>query len=174
MKLSKAQIDEVCKEIELQWDYLLMAKSVFYNEFYHADEFTSPSFYKKNGFSFKVVIAEPKSKRWLKAANGVSNWLNQNFIIRLYGILDSKNIRKTENKPEIIQLIETLRPKVGAHTTGSHSPHKSVLKKATQLINSLFNAGINENEVQNFELSIDTVLEPMKVLLIKYIKSLEK
>ena len=48
------------------------------------------------------------------------------------------------------------------------------LRKATRLINSLFNKNIDIQKVENYDLSIDTVLEPMKDKIIDLIKTLNK
>jgi len=175
MILTDTQIKEICDEIEQQWDYHLMTRAVFYSKFSEADDYyESPVFYQHNGFDFKIRLPKNKSDRWENAAKGIGTWLNQNFVIRLYGILDSKKIRSIKDKPDIIKLIEILRQNVGAHSSGRKVSKKSELKKATNLINSLFNQNINIQEIDSFILSVDTVLEPMKNQVINYIKSLQK
>jgi hypothetical protein len=174
MKLTSEEINEICKEIEQQWDYHLMTRAVFYSKFSEIDHYESPSFYQLNGFDFKVTLPEKKTERWNQAAKGIGTWLNQNFVIRLYGILDSKGIRKIKDKPDIIKLIEKLRPNVGAHSTGRRISKKSDHKTATNLINSLFEKNYKVDEIDSYILSVDTVLEPMKNQLIDYIKSLIK
>jgi hypothetical protein len=171
-KPSNKEIDDLCQEIERQWDIHLMSRAVFHSRFGRKDYFESPSFYEYNGFSFKVNLPQNKSERWTNAAKGIATWLNQNYVIRLYGILDSKSIRKISPKPEIVELIEILRSNVGAHSTGNHISKADQLRKASLLINSLFGKNIEIQEVEDYDLSIDTVLEPMKNQAIDYLKSL--
>ena len=151
-----------------------MTRAVFYSNFSETDKFLSPPFYEKKGYLFEVTLPKIKSEKWKKSAQDVGNWLNQNYVIRLYGILDSKQIRKISPKPEIIKLVESLRPNVGAHSTGNHVSKMTDLRKATRLINSLFNKNIDIQKVENYDLSIDTVLEPMKDKIIDLIKTLNK
>lgn len=171
---SNKEIDSLCQEIERQWNIHLMTRAVFYSRFGEINEYESPSFYEMKGFSFKVKLPEIKSERWPEASKGVGTWLNQNYVIRLYGILDSKSIRKILPKPEIIDLIEILRSNVGAHSTGNRVSKKSQLKKATQIINLLFDKNTDIHKVEDYDLSIDTVLEPMKIRVIEYLESLKK
>jgi hypothetical protein len=173
LKPTNKEIDNLCQEIERQWNIHLMTRAVFHSHFGENNEYESPSFYKFNGFSFKVKLQEIKSERWLESSKGVGTWLNQNYVIRLYGILDSKSIRKILPKPEVIDLLEILRMNVGAHSTGNRVSKKSQLKKATQIINKLFDINTDIHKVEDYNLSIDTVLEPMKTKVIEYLESLK-
>jgi hypothetical protein len=173
--LTKIEIEEICKEIELQWDYLLMARAIFYSKFPHQDDFYSPSFYSARGISFHVTLPEVKSERFSRAAKGIAVWLNQNYVLRLYGILDSKELIKlgkaTDSK--IIQLVTILRMNVGSHSTGRHVSKRSELRKATKLTNSLFGREIDLDKVNVFTLSIDSVLLPLKNQVLNFVRSLE-
>jgi len=174
--LSKNEIDEICAEIEVQWEYHLMTRAVFYSKFPEKDYYESPTFYQERGFSFKVEIPI-KSDNFDRASRGIAVWLNQNYIIRLFGILDSKRIIKygIEQKSEIIELIKILRNNVGAHSSGRRvGKRKSDLLKATLLIIRLFDKKIELKDLDHFKLSVDSVLEPMKIKTIDYIKELEK
>jgi hypothetical protein len=173
--LQKSHVEKICAEIEIQWKYLLITRAVFYSKFPEKDSYESPLFYQQRGFTFRVELP-PMTDDFNITASGVAVWLNQNYVIRLFGILDSKKIIKygIENGAEIIELIKILRNNVGAHSTGRQvGKRKTDLRKATLLINKLFGREIKLEDLHQFKLSIDSVLEPMKTQTIDYVKTLE-
>ena len=174
--LSEQEIEEICIEIETQWEYHLMTRAIFYSKFPEDNKYESPLFYSSYGFSFKIELPENKTESFNRASKGIGVWLNQNYVIRLFGILNSKGILKhgKENNSEIIILIDTLRNNIGAHSTGRRVSEKNNLKKATLLINKLFKRNINLDGVEHYILSVDSVLEPMKNQAIEYIKNMKE
>jgi hypothetical protein len=174
IKLTSDQISEICDEIEHQWLYLLMTRAVFPADFPMYETYESPLFYSRLGLKFKVTLPE-KTDLFRRGSDGLTNWLNQNFVIRLYGILEKYRIlylgRKSYNNKLMILLYE-LRPKIGAHSSGRSVPNKAHLRKATEIINELFDKDIDSDQVQHYMLPVDTVLAPMKELAIKFVKSL--
>ncbi|GHN02376.1 hypothetical protein WSM22_38650 [Cytophagales bacterium WSM2-2] len=177
IKLTGDQVTEVCGEIEHQWLYLLMTRAVFPADFPKYETYDSPSFYSMRGLKFKISLPENKTKEFLKGADGLSNWLNQNYVIRLYGILEKYRImysgRKAYNNKLMILMYE-LRPKIGAHSSGRSATDKAHLRKATDLINELFDRNIDSNQVQHYMLPVDTVLAPMTELALQFVKSLRQ
>ena len=174
--LPKPEIEKICAEIEAQWEYHLITRAVFYSKFPEKDSYESPPFYQERGYRFKVELLL-KTEDFNRAARGVAVWLNQNYVIRLFGILDSIGIIKfgIENSSGIIELIKIFRNNVGAHSTGRQvGKRKPELRKATLLINKLFRREIELEDLDHFKLSVDSVLEPMKIQTIDYIKTLEK
>lgn len=172
IKLTEQEIDELCQEVHRQWELHVMTRAVFCFGFGSMEEFDSPGYYQNLGIGFHVKLPATNGRNREAIYDGIGTWLNQNYVIRLYGILDSKSIRKLSAKPDIIKLIDILRQNVGAHSTGKKVSKKGDLNKATRLINTLFNLNIEVSQVQNFDLSIDTVLEPMKNEVIQYLNSL--
>jgi hypothetical protein len=153
-----------------------MTRAIFYSRFPQQENYRSPIFYKQHGLDFEVKIINSDSKAFKNAAPRVAVWLNQNFVIRLFGILDSKGFIKLglDEQENIIKLIKILRNNVGAHSTGKRVSKRGDLKKATKLINQLFQRQIDIEEVKNFTLSVDSVLFPMKTQTIEYLKMKKK
>jgi hypothetical protein len=172
IKLTEQEIDELCQEVQRQWELHVMTRAVFCFGFGSMEEFDSPGYYQNLGFGFHVKLPATNGRNREAIYDGIGTWLNQNYVIRIFGILDSKPVRKIIPKPKIIELIDILRNNIGAHTTGNNQPDKKKLEKATRLINTLFNMKVEASQVQNFDLSIDTVLEPMKNKVIEYLNSL--
>jgi hypothetical protein len=177
IKLKEHQVSEICNEIEHQWLYLLMTRAVFPSYFPQNETYKSPSFYAKEGFSFTVKLPEKKSKSFRKGADGLTNWHNQNYVIRLYGLLEKYQIlysgRLAYNNKLMILLYE-LRPKIGAHSSGRKAHDKKHLRKATDLINELFDKDVDANAVQHYSLPVDSVLLPMKEMAIEFVKGLQE
>lgn len=174
MKLSSDDVKLLCEEIELQWIYLLMTRGVFHASFPNPDEYESPGFYQQHGISFHVRLPHVKSESFSKGAEGIAVWLNQNYIIRLFGILNSKGIAAygKKNHIKLVVLIDILRNHIGAHSTGRGTSSLSQVKKATLLVNELFGRNDSVDDVQYFHLSVDSVLLPMKNQVIELVKSL--
>ena len=176
MELNKEEVTGICEEIELQWGYHLLTRAVFYSKFPEKDEYTSPDFYQDRGIKFHVSLPENKSELFNTASQGIQMWLNQNYVIRLFGILNKKKLLKygKENKIDIIVLIDLLRNEIGAHQSGRRVRDRGKLKKATKLINDLFDQELDIEDVGNYLLAVDNVLEPMKNKVTKFIKEFEK
>ena len=152
-----------------------MTRAVFHSNFNESNETKSPSFYVYNGFNFKLEIKSEKTDNFNRTARGICTWLNQNYVIRLFGILDSKSLIKygIEKDNPTIKLIKILRNNVGAHSTGRRASKKSELSEATKLINQLFDKKLNTENVNYYNLAIDSVLAPMKNKTIEFIQSIE-
>lgn len=165
--------ESIIKEIETQWEYHLMTRAIFDSQFPNRIEYSSESFYFVQGIDFQVKILDTKSEAFIRSSKGIARWLNQNYVIRLYGIIDSTGILNDEmvKNLEVCRLLKHLRNNVGAHSTGRKVSDRHKLKKATKLINSLFDRNISVEEVRTYTLSVDSVLLPLKNQLIELIKN---
>ena len=153
-----------------------MTRAVFPADFPKYEMYDSPTFYSRLGLKFKISLPENKSREFIKGAEGLSNWLNQNYVIRLYGLLEKYKIMYSGRKAydnKLMILLYELRPKIGAHSSGRSATDRGHLKKATGLINELFDRTIDSNQVQHYMLPVDTVLAPMKEMAIQFVKSLK-
>lgn len=175
--LTAEQAAEVCNEIEDQWLHLVITRAVFSNaNFPHDVKYDSPSFYSRLGIQFKVEILTPDTENFRRASYGLKSWHNKNFVIRLCGVLQKHDIMKHGRaESELLELIYTLRHDMGAHGFGGKPSSESGierLKKATGTINKLFGGSYKENEVRDYSLPIDGVLEKMKNRAVEYVKTL--
>jgi len=175
-EFTKVEIDKIYEEIELQWEYHLVSRSVFFSGFGENDfKFESPTFYKNKGAYFCVTLPEERTGIMNRTLKDVGAWLNQNYIIRLWGILDGNGIitvGKNESNP-YTKILSLLRHNVGAHSPGYRNPNRSESKKAAKLICQYLDKTFIPNSANFFNLSIDTVIEVLKMRCIELVRSLE-
>jgi hypothetical protein len=172
---SREEIEEICKEVERQWEYHLLARGAFPINPEGLTEYQSSDFYIEHGVLMKVSIPGPMSPVMQRGLAGIHQWLNQNYIIRLYGILDQYKVLtagKKLNNP-YINILYGLRQKIGAHSSGYRNPKDYDARKLTKLIQEHLDPSIGDERVHHFNLAIDTVLYKMKEDCIKFIRSLE-
>src|SRR5260370_40216611 len=90
---SSETIVKICEEIERQWEYHLVTRAAFpVDVAKSSSEYRSPPFYRHYGADFSVIVNNPDSPLIRRALKGVPHWLNQNFVIRLFGLLDENNV----------------------------------------------------------------------------------
>lgn len=173
---SAETITRICDEIERQWEYHLVTRAVFpVNAATAASEFTSPRFYQHYGAFFRVIVKDPASPLIRRALRGLPHWLNQNFIIRLFGLLDEYNVitaGKLE-KNAFTGIIAGLRHLVGAHSSGYPSPQKREFKQVTRLIKAHLDPDVDVDSVRDFHLDIKKVLRPLKEKCLEFVRALE-
>lgn len=90
---SREQIEAICEEVERQWEYHLIARAAFpSNVLESVPEYESPDFYIQHNVLLQVRVPVPLSPVMERGLEGIGHWLNQNYIIRLFGILDQDHI----------------------------------------------------------------------------------
>jgi hypothetical protein len=164
------KINEICEEVERQWEYHLLARAAFPSSLMEVlSEYESGKFYAEHGVQLKVSVPVSLSPIMQRGLEGIAHWLNQNYIIRLYGILDEYKIIKAWKQSEsqdkddpCIEILYLLRPKVGAHSRGYRNPKKSDVQKVTRLIQKHLDSSVEDESVRHFLLAIDTVLYNLK------------
>ncbi len=172
---TEKDIEIICKEIELQWDYHLLCRSIFCSGAgTKSFAYFPPLYYQEKGISFFVTLPNPLPDIMSKSFKGINAWLNQNYVIRLYGILDGHQVikmGKIENNP-YTEILALLRNMVGAHSAGYKNPKRKESKKVSDLIYKHLDHRELSKNIQQYNLSIDTVLEPLKDYCIEFVKSL--
>ena len=168
-------IKSICKEIELQWNYHLLCRSVFCSgAAIKSNTYFPPPYYQNKGISFFIAWPNSLPDNIKISFKGINAWLNQNYIIRLFGILSGHQvikIGKIEKNP-FTEILALLRNMVGAHSSGYKNPWRTESKKVSELIYIHLDHRELSRDIQNFNLSIDTVLEPLKNHCIEFVKSL--
>ena len=173
---SREQIVTICQEIERQWDYQIIARALLpLNANNSLPKYSSPPFYDHLGASFDIIVKNPSSPLMRRALNGVPHWLNQNFIIRLFGVLDEHNAITAGRKANNVfsKILAALRHRVAAHTSGSPNPQSSGLKELTELMKAHLDPTIDSDNIRDFRLDIDTVLCRLKDKCIEFVQTLE-
>jgi len=117
-----------------------------------------------------IVFKRPVTPESRVAHNAIATWNNENFLLRLWAILESngftKPIRESAAGSDHVKLLKRLRQHFG-HGSGRFDPSKSDHLRLQRDIVKLF-PGIGAAE--GIPLSIDTVLEPMLVHCREYVQ----
>ena len=176
--LTPAETAQLLDEMSEQWEYHLLVRSIFtWKLGDHVAsgnrKFVSPPWYRIRGAAFKYEIPDPPAAIMARRLSGVGAWLNQNYVIRLFGLLDGKGIIKAGiNRGEkSILLLKILRNEVGAHSSGKR-PKPDRAKKAAHLIKELYGHPTTVGEVRTYSLSVDNVLEPLMLGCRGFVQSL--
>jgi hypothetical protein len=173
---SREQIEEICEEVERQWEYHFIARAAFPPNIMEViPEYESSPYHIRQGARVKVCVPVPLSPLMERGLEGIGNWLNQNYIIRLFGILDEYQVitaGKEANNP-YTRILASLRHKVGAHSRGYRNPESSEVRKLTQLIQAHLDSSVLPDDVRHFTLSIHPVLHRLKEHCVKFVCSLE-
>jgi len=173
---TSVRIDDICKEIERQWEYHFVSRAVFpVDAFKSPSGYSSPGFYRRYGADFCVLAKNPDSPLIRRALEGLPHWLNQNFVIRLFGLLDENRVITAgkEAKNKFTEILAGLRHMVGTHSSGYANPESSEFRRVTNLIKSFLHPGINLESVRDFQLDIQKVLRPLKDQCIEFVRTLE-
>ena len=125
---------------------------------------TAPRYWHK-GFPVTFSSNKPLTAQDVKKNNEISHWLNENFAVRLYAILNSYNIvsekvciDKSIDGWKDVDLLRRLRHVI-AHNSGRYNPEDKEDRKLLTKIISHFNLD-NANR-KAFPLAINTVLDPL-------------
>jgi hypothetical protein len=173
---SREQIEEICEEVESQWEYHLIARAAFPSNMMEGiPEYESPPFYPQHGVRLQVRVPVPFSPVMERGLEGIGHWLNQNYIIRLFGILDEYRVitagREASNP--YTHILAILRHNVGTHSRGYRNPGRTEVRKVTRLIQEHLDPSVLDEDIRHFNLAIDTVLHRLKEHCVTFVRSLE-
>lgn len=175
-KMKKKLIDA----IELNWESLLITRAIFsYSDFGKNKVYSSPNFYTSRGIDVEVNWKSIGKFEDTYPPIRVTHWHNANFIIRICGALDEfiqsclEKRKNLKNEIAVIKLIYMLRNKIGAHQIGIDKPKEKHLNMVKKLFKELNITEVDSDKLSNFDLSIDSVLLPIKDKLIEEINKVE-
>ena len=142
------KIKEISSEIERQWSLHLISRAAFPSKITDRyPKYESPSYYSGKGIHLSIEYINLDQKHY-KSLDGIGHWLNQNFIIRLFGILNEYNVdvagKIDEN--DFTKIVAYLRQKVGAHSKGKRNPQNTDAQEITDLLRKYFDEGIDRKE----------------------------
>lgn len=127
---------------------------------------TAP-YYIADGFQVSFVLNEPLDQSKINKMHEIGHWINQNFMVRLCALLESRKIIPKDGTNKIdqsidgwedIDLVRRLR-NYFAHSSGKYNPSKSEHIKTMKVLGEHLNINIDGRD--DFPLMIDTVLEPL-------------
>jgi hypothetical protein len=126
-----AALSLVCGPMKL-WDYHFVARAAFPSGLMgRLPEYESPQFYIDKGIHFRVRVPRPLLQGMERRLGNVGHWLNQNYIIRLFGILDQDGVitaGKKEGNPYTL-ILALLRQRVRAHSRGYRNPKSREVRR---------------------------------------------
>ncbi|MDD3102114.1 MAG: hypothetical protein PHE59_03145 [Patescibacteria group bacterium] len=162
------------KEMDELWEMYKRCKS---HHSYREDNVIGlkciePGEYYSNRNKFSICYDNPITQEDKKENNKISNWINENFIVRLCSILDCyqicSNRQKIDHKINNWQDINFIRQlrNIFCHTTESNfdKKYQKIIKKIGEYLK------LSKND---FGLSIDKVIEPLFNGCKEYIKILK-
>lgn len=176
--------NSVIEEIDKQLDYLRNVRALlpYLDDTVIGKKMinTAP-YYQNSGFNITFGFSKELKKADVDKINSIGHWINQNYIIRIYSLLeafnilsDKQRIDKTFDGWEEVDLIRRLRHKF-AHSSGRYNPNDKDSKELYDKILTLFRlTDIKSSaDATEFPLSIDEVLEPLTEGCKKYILNLD-
>jgi len=131
-------------------------------------------YYKARGYFFKLVSPRPFTESDIERNNEISNWMNENYVVRLYALLNSykivsglSSIDESIDGSKEVKLLIRLR-NVFAHTSGRYNPEDERQRDLFKDIVAHFK--LNEDESKEIRLDIDKVLDPLYGGCQKYVE----
>jgi hypothetical protein len=136
-----------------------------------------PAYFQKKGLDAEIDFGSPLSRDDITGNNDLAHWINQNVLIRLYSILNSFQIigdriaiNKNMDGSRELDFLRRLRNQF-THNLGELNTHNPEQVKLATEINEHFKLGITD--IQDFDVSIDKVIEPIFSACKKYVESFE-
>jgi hypothetical protein len=164
--------DDVGAEIDRQVEFLHRCRSVFprlQSNMAGQTEFEAPQYYRQLGYNVSVKLAQPMTAEFIDGLFELGHWLNENFVTRLWAILESNQIVSKTSKIDQglenwrdVDLLRRLRNKIG-HGSGAYDPADAEKKKLFDAIVQHYNVpgGYSYFEVEKYPIGVGQVLVPM-------------
>jgi len=158
----------ILREMDVLWQNFMICRAHFPavddTTIGHTEVKTAP-FYEKYGLEIYFSFGEPLTKDRQSKINDIGHWINQNFVIRLYALLESHHVLSKEinidfkiDGSDDVDLIRRLR-NYFAHSSGKYDPsnyrHVETLEKMGEYLDKEIQG------IQDFPLPINTLLEPL-------------
>ena len=166
--MNKNDINEIINEIDQIWKFHLNVRSHFpyaRNEDIGKRTIESSSYYDLHGFSIKYDYGKNLEKKDIIYLNSLSNWINQNALIRLYALMnycsfvsDTIKIDQSIDGWKELDLLRRLRNHF-AHTDGRLN---NIDKDQNELANEIiayFN--LDKNTYDHIPITINKVIKPI-------------
>lgn len=133
-----------------------------------------PEFFQKSGINFELRFNSALTEESRKENNDIGHFINQNFVLRLYAILNyyeflGESVSLNKDSPGFIEveIVRRLR-NIYAHSLGRYNEQDSGHRKLRDLLFDRFN--VDAKEYLEFPLNINRVLTPLIVGCKEYIK----
>lgn len=120
--------DSVAEQIDRQVDFLYRCRAVFPrldSGLVGAMQFEASEYLQKRGHHFVMELATPLTKEAIAELNEIAHWLNENFVVRLYAVMESHQlvsnnikIRQDLDGHEELDILRRLRNQIGHGSKG--------------------------------------------------------
>lgn len=171
-----ADINQIIGEIDALEDIFLQCKSVFPalgDSLIGKNSFETASYYKWRGYNVSVHTGKPITKDFIEKYSKIGQWINENAIIRLHGILTYHGIVDKIDQEiagwKEVDLMRRMR-NVFTKTILNYRPEDSDNVKLRKELIDYFN--LDEDQLPGGEIPtpIDKVIRPIFEGCRKYIK----
>lgn len=157
----------VLAEVDALKDLYLQCRSVFPTidlSLVGQRKFTTAPYYLRRGYAATMELKDPISHEFIKKNLRLGKWINENAIIRLYGIMNHYGfIKKIEHNLPGANEVDLMRRMRNAFTKTSlnYKPHDPDNQKLRRRVISHF--GLAEGDFSDGEIPtpINTVVEPI-------------
>jgi hypothetical protein len=168
---------EIATQIDEQLEFLHRTRSVFPRLGRHlAGEkwFEAPPYYRQLGYNVEVQLAQPMTVEFIDGLNDIAHWINENFILRLFAVLESHgcftgSFRTDLDGYEEMDILRRLRNKIG-HGSGRYDPSDGDKRKLYERLVRHFSVDPTSylEDTSKYPLAVNQVLVPLAKACEKY------
>jgi len=170
------KIDKILSEIDYLYEYFRHSRSHFpYLNPENGGVKIISNFNINSNLKAQIKYSEPVTENFISFNNRVGHFLNQNFLIRLFALLDYYSIVSEKEKiiknlpgSDEVDILRRLR-KLFSHTSGKYNPLSRQQKLLVDRIIIHFKLELTDPE--DFPISIDTVITPIVIKTKEYLRS---
>jgi hypothetical protein len=164
--------DDIAQQIDEQIQYLHLLRSVIprlSSDLVGQTKFPTAPYYRNKGLGIWFRFSSPLTADFINEFNDLADWINQNFILRLYAVLESNKLvsRTITIRPDIeghdeVDIVRRLRNNFG-HGSGRYDPADPNKRQLFERIVSHFGLDVGEDpgDEGKYPLSISQVLIPL-------------
>ena len=176
-ELDAIDTTEVLKKLERLENLLLQCRSVFptlTQELIGHCSFVTPSYYLRRGYKARVQLSEPITIEFIERNRQLGKWINENTLIRLYGILSYhgffKKINQTLSGGKEMDLLRRMRDAL-TKTPLNYRPGSKKNIRLREEIMKHFRLRKEDFPEEEIPTPINTVVEPIFQACRQYIVS---
>lgn len=176
--MRKAELDIILNQIDEFRSYFLKVRSRFpyISERNLGNKYIlPPPYYRNKGINFKIQLDKPIDEATKEEFNAIGHFVNQNFILRLFAILnyygfmgDTVSLNKESPGLTEMEIVRKLRNKY-AHSIGKYNPENPKDSKLKVLMENHFSLEISD--YNEFPLDIGAVIDKLIDGCKEYIRS---
>jgi len=159
--------NQIIKEIDDLYHIFMSCKSIFPKlDYSMKGETSTPTapFYQNQGYNLSLHFGHPLTTEFIEVHHNIGNWINENAIVRLYGILNYHKLYiKIDQSFEGWKHIDLCRRirNIITKTKLNYNPNDTDNLKLREEIIEFYNLKQNEYEEGEIPTPVDSVITPM-------------